>query len=65
MGAHDKDPQKWRNQIRKNMLHWVAVDGRHCNGGSPFVVLFMDVLVNVFAVQEPGKFLLVFRIFPE
>lgn len=33
------------------MLDRMAVNGRNCNWSRPFVMLFVNVLVNVLAVQ--------------
>ena len=38
-----------------HVLQRVGVDGHHPDGGGPFVVLLMDVLVEGRVVEEPGR----------
>ena len=35
-----------RKNIANDMFEWMSVDSCDANGGSPFVVLFVDVLVD-------------------
>lgn len=37
------------------MFYWVSVDGDHANGGCPFVVLLVNVLVQEWEVNKPKE----------
>lgn len=50
MAAHEKDAQKGRQQVAKDVLNGMAIDGRHRDGGRPLMMLLMDVLVDVLVV---------------
>lgn len=52
MAAHEKDAQEGRQQVAKDVLNGMAIDGRHRDGGRPLMMLLMDVLVDVLVVQQ-------------
>lgn len=51
--AQQEHAQERRHQVREDVLHRVAVDGRHCDRRRPLVVFLVDQLVQVPVVQQP------------
>lgn len=60
---HNKYPQERGHQVGENVLNGVAIDGGHGDGCRPFMVLLVNVLVDMFAVEEPTKTHLNFCLF--
>jgi len=52
MAAHQKDAEEGRQKVAEDVLNGMAIDGRHRDGGRPFVMLLVYILVDVFVVQQ-------------
>lgn len=47
--------QKRRKQIGNDVFDWMSVNGDYCDRSSPFVMLLVDVFVESFVMQSPGR----------
>lgn len=51
--SHNKHAQERWEEIRENVFDGVAVDGRHRNRSRPFVMLFVNIFVDMLAMKKP------------
>jgi hypothetical protein len=49
--AQDRNPHHGREHVGYDVLHWVAVNGCDSDWRCPFVMLFVDVLIQVTAMK--------------
>ena len=54
MGAHEEWTKPHWPKVGQNVLDWVSVDGDDASRSSPLVVDLVDVLVELWMVEEPA-----------
>ena len=53
VAASDQRSKSDRKKVGEDMLHRMGVQGSQADGGGPFMMLLVDVLVNLFVVEQP------------